>query len=157
TARCCRPTPSRSTATSVLSRVKVPMRSPGSTTGFRSLPANLSPALECKVKPLDLQPGYKVYGEPVRIAELAAQVGVPTSTVRYYERVGLLAAPTRTPSGYRDYDDDAASQLLFIARARKMGLSCDQISELLPIWAGTNCGAAHERVSRLIADKQADI
>jgi DNA-binding transcriptional MerR regulator len=93
----------------------------------------------------------------VRIAELAAQVGVPTSTVRYYERVGLLASPARTPSGYRDYDTDAAAQLLFISRARRMGLSCDQVSELLPIWAGTNCGAAHERVSRLIDDKQAEI
>jgi DNA-binding transcriptional MerR regulator len=93
----------------------------------------------------------------MRIAELAEQVGVPTSTVRYYERVGLLASPTRTPAGYRDYDDDAAAQLLFISRARKMGLSCDQVAELLPIWAGTNCGAAHERVSQLIDDKKADI
>jgi DNA-binding transcriptional MerR regulator len=93
----------------------------------------------------------------VRIAELAAQVGVPTSTVRYYERVGLLASPARTASGYRDYDEGAAAQLLFITRARKMGLSCDQVAELLPIWAGTNCGAAHERVVQLIADKKADI
>ena len=93
----------------------------------------------------------------MRIAELADQVGVPTSTVRYYERVGLLDSPARTPSGYRDYDDDAAARLLFISRARRMGLSCDQVAELLPIWAGTNCGAAHERVSQLIDDKQADI
>ena len=106
---------------------------------------------------LDLQPQCKVYGERVRIAELAAQVGVPTSTVRYYERVGLLASPARTPSGYRDYDDTAAGQLLFITRARRMGLSCDQISELLPIWAGTNCGAAQQRVGQLIDEKQADI
>jgi DNA-binding transcriptional MerR regulator len=106
---------------------------------------------------LDLAPGFKAYGEWVRIAEFAAQVGVPTSTVRYYERVGLLDPPGRTPSGYRDYDDDAAARLLFISRARKMGLSCDQVSELLPVWAGTNCGAAHERVSQLVADKKADI
>jgi DNA-binding transcriptional MerR regulator len=101
--------------------------------------------------------GCTVYCEPVRIAELAAQVGVPTTTVRYYERVGLLASPARTPSGYRDYDDDAAAQLLFISRARRMGLSCEQVSELLPVWAGTNCGAAQERVSQLIEEKQADI
>jgi DNA-binding transcriptional MerR regulator len=106
---------------------------------------------------LDLAPWYKVYGDAVRIAELAAQVGVPTSTVRYYERVGLLDSPARTQSGYRDYDDDAAARLLFISRARRMGLSCDQVSELLPVWAGTNCGAAHERVRELIADKKADI
>jgi DNA-binding transcriptional MerR regulator len=93
----------------------------------------------------------------VRIAELADRVGVPTSTVRYYERIGLLSAPARTGSGYRDYDEDAVARLLFVSRARKMGLSCDQITELLPIWDGANCGAAHERVVQLIDDKQAEI
>jgi DNA-binding transcriptional MerR regulator len=93
----------------------------------------------------------------MRIAELAAHVGVPTSTVRYYERVGLLDSPARTASGYRDYDDDAAARLLFITRARRMGLSCEQIVELLPIWGGTNCGAAQERVTQLIEDKKAEI
>jgi hypothetical protein len=38
-----------------------------------------------------------------------------------------------------------------------MGLSCEQVSELRPIWAGTNCGAARERVGRLIDDKKAEI
>jgi DNA-binding transcriptional MerR regulator len=40
----------------------------------------------------------------LRIAELARAVGVPTDTVRYYERVGLLPPPRRTAGGYRDYD-----------------------------------------------------
>lgn len=93
----------------------------------------------------------------MRIAELAEQVGLPTSTVRYYERVGLLAPPARTPSGYRDYDSDASTRLLFVTRARRMGLSCDQIAELLPIWDGTNCTAAHERVGHLIHEKRAEI
>jgi DNA-binding transcriptional MerR regulator len=93
----------------------------------------------------------------VRISELAGSVGVPTSTVRYYERVGLLELPARTASGYRDYSDDAAARLRFITRARRMGLSCDQVSALIPVWAGTNCGAAHERVGRLVDDKQAEI
>jgi len=93
----------------------------------------------------------------VRIAELAERVGVPTSTVRYYERVGLVAQPHRTASGYRDYDEDDASRLLFVARARKMGLTCEQISELLPIWDGVNCAAAQERVGQLIEHKRAEI
>ena len=72
--------------------------------------------------------------------------------MRYYERAGLMALPARTSSGYRDYDDAAAGQLLFITRARRMGLSCEQVTSLLPVWAGTNCGAAHERVDlRLVA------
>lgn len=93
----------------------------------------------------------------VRIAELADRVGVPISTVRYYERVGLLEFPARTTSGYRDYDDSAATRLLFVTRARKMGLGCDQIADLLPIWAGTNCQAAHERVVALIEEKKAEL
>ena len=93
----------------------------------------------------------------MRISELAGSAGVPTSTVRYYERVGLMALPQRTASGYRDYGDEAAARLLFITRARRMGLSCEQITSLIPIWAGTNCSAAHERVGQLIDEKQAEI
>lgn len=93
----------------------------------------------------------------MRISELAESAGVPTSTVRYYERVGLLATPGRTASGYRDYGRDAAARLLFIARARRMGLSCDQVTSLLPVWSTTSCGATQERVVRLIEDKQAEI
>jgi DNA-binding transcriptional MerR regulator len=93
----------------------------------------------------------------MRISELAESAGVPTSTVRYYERVGLLALPERTTSGYRDYGEEAAARLLFIARARRMGLSCDQITSLLPVWGGTDCGAAQARVFQLIEEKQAEI
>ncbi len=93
----------------------------------------------------------------VRISQLAESAGVPTSTVRYYERVGLMSVPARTASGYRDYADDAASRLRFITRARRMGLSCEQITALIPVWAGTNCGAAREQVSRLVDQKQAEI
>ena len=106
---------------------------------------------------LDLAPECKVYRGGVRISELAESVGVPTSTVRYYERVGLMALPSRTGSGYRDYGDDAASRLLFITRARHMGLTCEQIATLLPIWSGTNCSAANARVEELIVEKQAEI
>jgi DNA-binding transcriptional MerR regulator len=93
----------------------------------------------------------------VRISELAESVGVPTSTVRYYERVGLMAAPARTASGYRDYGDDDAARLLFVSRSRRMGLSCEQITALIPVWSGANCGAAQERVGRLVEEKQAEI
>lgn len=93
----------------------------------------------------------------MRISELAERVGVATSTVRYYERIGLLAGPSRTSSGYRDYDDDDAARLLFVTRARRMGLSCDQVSSLLGIWAGTHCANAAQRVGQLIDEKQAEI
>jgi len=93
----------------------------------------------------------------MRISELADQVGVPVSTIRYYERIGLVREPARTGSGYRDYDEESASRLLFVSRARRLGISCEQIAELLPVWGGANCRSAHERVSHLIDEKQAEI
>jgi DNA-binding transcriptional MerR regulator len=93
----------------------------------------------------------------MRISELAEQVGVPVSTVRYYERIGLLDAPSRAGNGYRAYDDEDASHLLFVARARRLGLSCEHITELLGVWGGADCVSAHERVLGLIEEKQAEI
>lgn len=93
----------------------------------------------------------------MRISELADKVGVPVSTVRYYERIGLLPEPARTRSGYREYGDSSATQLLFVARARKLGLTCEQIEGLLPIWGGTDCTSAHDEVVRLIDDKKVEI
>lgn len=106
---------------------------------------------------LDLAPGCNLYAPGVRISELAGQVGVPTTTVRYYERIGLLDEPERTPSGYRDYGEDAAARLLFVTRARGMGLSCEQIAEVLPVWDGVNCTGAHEQVTRLLDAKRAEV
>lgn len=93
----------------------------------------------------------------MRISELAARVGVPASTVRYYERIGLIASPTRTTAGYRDYDEDAAARLLFVTRARRMGLTCEQIAEVLPIWDGVSCAPARDEVARLVEAKRAEI
>jgi DNA-binding transcriptional MerR regulator len=93
----------------------------------------------------------------VRISELAEKVGVPTSTVRYYERIGLLGVPERTGSGYRDYDEESATRLLFVSRARRLGLNCEQIAELLPIWGGTDCRSAYDKVARLIDEKKAEV
>jgi DNA-binding transcriptional MerR regulator len=93
----------------------------------------------------------------MRISQLAEQAGVPVSTVRYYERIGLLGPPSRSAAGYRDYDDEASSQLRFVAKSRQLGLTCDQVAELLPVWAGVDCVSAHARISRLIDDKRVEI
>ena len=73
------------------------------------------------------------------------------------KRIGLVAEPARTGSGYRQYDDDSATRLLFVARARKLGLTCEQIVDLLPIWDGTHCSSTRDEVARLIEDKKAEI
>ena len=93
----------------------------------------------------------------MQIAELARQAGVATSTVRYYERIGLLPEPARTEAGYRSDGDDAPARLLFVIRAKHMGLSLDQIAELLPIWDGVNCAATHDEITRLVEEKRSEI
>jgi DNA-binding transcriptional MerR regulator len=124
----------------------------------------VNPELECKVKhflgtnsSLTLNHGSGFRVGCVKIHELADQVGLPTSTVRYYERIGLMPPPDRTESGYRNYDDSATARLLFITRGRNMGLTCEQMAELLPIWNGANCEGAHSRVSELLRDKRVEI
>jgi len=67
----------------------------------------------------------------MRIGELAERHGVTTKTVRFYEASGLLPAPARTPSGYRSYDDEDARRLAFIKTAQRLGLSLDEIKEIL--------------------------
>jgi len=73
-----------------------------------------------------------------RISELADAVGVAPSTVRYYERIGLVPAPERTSSGYRIYDSDAEARLRFIVRGKRLGLTLAQVRELLGVWDRTN-------------------
>ncbi len=93
----------------------------------------------------------------MRISEVADRVGIPTSTVRYYERVGLIPGPARTASGYRAYDDAAEARLLFITRGKRLGLTLDEVRDLMVVWDGTNCSATQTRMAELVAMKRADI
>ena len=67
----------------------------------------------------------------MKIGALADAVGVTTKTVRFYESIGLLPPPPRTASGYRSYDDSDAERLRFIKTAQRLGLSLDEIREII--------------------------
>jgi DNA-binding transcriptional MerR regulator len=108
-------------------------------------------------KLLDVEAGFEVYAFGMRISELAEQAGIAPSTVRYYERIGLMPAPGRTASGYREYDADAAARLLFVTRAKRIGLTLEQIADLVAVWNGANCSATHDRMTTLIETKRADV
>lgn len=69
----------------------------------------------------------------MRIGELAAEAGVTTKTVRYYESIGLLAPPERTEAGYRAYETDAIDRLVFIRDAQASGLSLAEIHSILEL------------------------
>jgi MerR family mercuric resistance operon transcriptional regulator len=64
------------------------------------------------------------------IGQLAKRAALPSSTLRYYERVGLLRPRTRTSRNYRLYDDEALDQLRFIRAAQSLGFSLEDISTL---------------------------
>ena len=74
----------------------------------------------------------------MRIGELARQVDVPIDTVRYYEREGLMPAPARASSGYRDYCPADVDRLRFMRRAKALGFTLNEIRELLSLTALTN-------------------
>src|SRR5262245_4446197 len=82
---------------------------------------------------LDLGPCSKVYRRVMRVAELAAAAGIAPDTVRYYERSGLLAAPPRTPGGYRAFPPSAVDRLRFIQGCQRLGLRLREIGELLSV------------------------
>lgn len=69
------------------------------------------------------------------IGKIAAQAEVAIDTVRYYERAGLLPAPPRRESGYREYPPETVKRLRFIRRAKALGFSLPEIGELLALSA----------------------
>lgn len=64
------------------------------------------------------------------IGEVARRSGVPARTVRYYERVGVLAPPARTAAGYRRYGEDALDRLAFVRACKAIGFTLHEVAEL---------------------------
>jgi MerR family copper efflux transcriptional regulator len=69
----------------------------------------------------------------MRIGVLAATAGLTAKTLRFYEQAGLLPAPPRTGSGYRDYPPGVVGRLAFIRDAQAAGLSLAEIRSILAI------------------------
>jgi DNA-binding transcriptional MerR regulator len=73
------------------------------------------------------------------VAALAQSVGVRPDTIRYYERIGLLHAPTRTAADHRRYDADAIDRLRFIHGMQRLGLRLADIRDLLALRETGTC------------------
>lgn len=69
----------------------------------------------------------------MQIKKLSQQTNLSAKTIRYYEEIGLLPPPKRLPNGYRDYEETAVSRIKLVAGARILGLSLDDIREILAL------------------------
>lgn len=78
----------------------------------------------------------------MKIGELADLAVVTTKTIRYYESIGLLPEPARTPAGYRDYDESFLQRLEVVRSARELGMSLEEVKETLRLGklGETPCG-----------------
>ncbi|WP_411818491.1 MerR family transcriptional regulator [Hyphococcus sp. DH-69] len=72
-------------------------------------------------------------GEQITIGRLSTSTGVNIETIRYYEKVGIMPKPNRSPGGHRLYDQLETDRLTFIRRCRELGFSLDEIRTLLSI------------------------
>lgn len=90
--------------------------------------------------------------DQLTIGKLAQKAGVGIDTVRFYEREGLMPRAQRTPSGYRLYAAKDADRVRFIRRAKALGFSLGEISQLLRL----NAGGGNRASVRKLAQRRLD-
>jgi DNA-binding transcriptional MerR regulator len=91
----------------------------------------------------------------VLIGELAARSQVPAKTIRYWETVGVLAAPDRAANGYRHYDPGVVDRLAFVRAAQASGLTLDEIRSIIVL--RDEGQAPCEHVGELIERRKAEL
>lgn len=95
----------------------------------------------------------------MKIGELAERSNVSTKTIRYYEEIGLLADPPRSPNGYRDYGEEAVERLRFIRDSQSTGLTLTEIASILEMRdeGESTCHHVAELLQRHLADIERQI
>lgn len=93
------------------------------------------------------------------IGQIAREAGVGVETVRFYERQGLIAAPSRRASGYRQFDEAVVDRLRFIREAKALGFTLNEIKELLSLKLdpSTTCTDVKKRAEAKITDIEAKL
>ncbi|MBO3464106.1 heavy metal-responsive transcriptional regulator [Aetokthonos hydrillicola Thurmond2011] len=72
--------------------------------------------------------------KPLLIGQVKELSGVPIRTIRYYESLGLLNSSGRTEGGFRQFSSDVLTRLSFIKRCQSLGLSLQEIGEILQVY-----------------------
>jgi Cu(I)-responsive transcriptional regulator len=91
----------------------------------------------------------------MKIGEASTASGVSERMIRHYEKIGLIPAPPRRESGYRDYSPADLGRLRFIANARDLGFGIGEIGTLLSLWS--NSGRASAEVKTLALSRAAEL
>ena len=89
------------------------------------------------------------------IGELADAIGLPSQTIRFYERKGLLPDPERGANGYRNYDESTLTRLRFISAAQTAGLTLAEIGSIIDLRSDGTVPCTH--AVRLIENKLASV
>ena len=97
------------------------------------------------------RPGVTTY----RVSELAERVGLPPSTLRFYEQAGLVPA-RRSESGYRLFDDQAVERIEVITTGKRLGLPLEEIRDLLQVWEDGLCRDVRERLRPMVLNRITD-
>ena len=87
-----------------------------------------------------------------RISEAARATGFSVSALRFYEQVGVVV-PERTATGYRSYGEDDLESLRFVARGKQLGLSLEEINELLDLLDDEECEPVQTRIRHLVGER----
>lgn len=90
------------------------------------------------------------------VKDTAARVGLPSRTLRYYDRIGLVCPP-RTASGYRAYGPEEEGRLNFVRQAKTLGFGLEEIRELIAVAERGCCSEVVPEVERLLDEKIAAI
>lgn len=88
------------------------------------------------------------------ISQLARRSGVPASTLRYYEKIGVIPPATRSRSGYRLYDEQSLARLAFVQRAKALGVELDDLADLVRLWDGEECAPVQERLRAMVHEQR---
>jgi DNA-binding transcriptional MerR regulator len=91
----------------------------------------------------------------LRIAEVAERTGVPATTLRYYEDIGLLTPAGRAGNGYRAYSERDVERLRFITSAKQLDISLDDLRELTRAWDGEDCAGVQTRMAQVVSARLA--
>jgi len=92
----------------------------------------------------------------ITVKQVADRVGMPSRTVRYYDRIGLVRTDERSAAGYRLYSHEDEGRLLFIRSAKRLGFSLEEIRGLLEAAEG-GCDATVPELHRLLEHKVQEI